>query len=179
MEKVDFILYQMKLVLGRRDFVRCQILSRKISKKHLNEKGLDLQKIQYYRFMVQYYVHEKQTLESAKAYQIIYDTYASKPDELDPTGNERAASFKNFVCYLLLTQYSNEKVDLLNIVNAKYARELDSQTNEILARYLRRFLTAELLPFNAAEIENSIKGYEPFIEGETENASTHLQEFLR
>ncbi len=44
-EKVDFILYQMKLVLGRRDFVRCQILSRKISKKHLNEKGLEAQKI--------------------------------------------------------------------------------------------------------------------------------------
>lgn len=40
-EKVDFILYQMKLVLGRRDFVRCQILSRKISKKHINEKGLE------------------------------------------------------------------------------------------------------------------------------------------
>ena len=41
MEKVDFILYQMKLVLQRRDFVRCQILSRKISKKHLNERGLE------------------------------------------------------------------------------------------------------------------------------------------
>jgi 26S proteasome regulatory subunit N5 len=40
-EKVDFILYQMKLVLGRRDFVRCQILSRKISKKHINEKGFE------------------------------------------------------------------------------------------------------------------------------------------
>ena len=76
-EKVDFILYQMKLVLGRRDFVRCQILSRKISKKHLNEKGLERQKIEYFRFMLQYYVHEKQTLEAAKAYQIIYDTYAA------------------------------------------------------------------------------------------------------
>ena len=75
--------------------------------------------------MVKYYVHEKHTLETAKAYQIIYDTYAASPEELDPTGNERAASFKNFVCYLLLSQYSNEKVDLLNIVNQKYARELD------------------------------------------------------
>jgi 26S proteasome regulatory subunit N5 len=44
-EKVDFILYQMKLVLNRADFVRCQILSRKISKRHLNEKGLEKQKI--------------------------------------------------------------------------------------------------------------------------------------
>lgn len=179
MEKVDFILYQMKLVLGRRDFVRCQILSRKISKKNLNEKGLERQKIQYYRFMVQYYVHEKHTLDTAKAYQIIYDTYAALPDELDPSGNERAASFKNFVIYLLLSTYSNEKVDLLHIVEAKYARELDSATNEVLAKYLRRFLTAELLPFNDKEIEASIKGYEPFLEAETEHASLHLQDFLR
>jgi hypothetical protein len=113
---------------------------------------------------VQYYIHEKQTLDTAKSYQIIYDTYALAPEELDPTGNERAAAFKNFVSYLLLTSYSNEKVDLLNIVNSKYARELDSQTNEVLARYLRRFLAAELLPFNAMEIETSIKGYEPFLE---------------
>lgn len=44
-EKVEFILYQMKLVLMRRDFVRCQILSRKISKRHLSEKGLEKHKI--------------------------------------------------------------------------------------------------------------------------------------
>jgi len=74
-EKVDFILYQMKLVLIRRDFVRCQILSRKISKKHINEKGLEKQKVQYYRYMVQYYIHERMTLDSAKAFQIIYDTF--------------------------------------------------------------------------------------------------------
>lgn len=167
-------MYQMKLVLARRDFVRCQILSRKISKKHLSEKGLEKQKIQYYRYMVQYYVHERQTLETAKAYQIIYDTYAAAPEELDPTGNDRAHSFKNFVCYLLLSSYSNEKVDLLNIVNTNYARELDSPLNEILSRYLRRFLTAELLPFNSLEIENSIKGYEPFLASDTEHADTHL-----
>ncbi len=129
--------------------------------------------------MVQYYVHERHTLDTAKAYQIIYDTQAAAADELDPTGNERAASFKNFVIYLLLSAYSNEKVDLLHIVEAKYARELDQPTNEILAKYLRRFLTAELLPFNDKEIEASIKSYEPFQEGETEHASTHLQDFLR
>ena len=67
-EKVDFILYQMKLVLLRRDFVRCQILSRKISKKNLAEKGLERQKIQYFRFMIQYYIHERNTLEGAKSY---------------------------------------------------------------------------------------------------------------
>jgi len=58
----------MKLVLLRRDFVRCQILSRKISRKHLNEVGLEALKIQYYLYMVQYYIHEKMHLEAAKSY---------------------------------------------------------------------------------------------------------------
>ena len=40
-EKVDFILYQMKLVLARQDYIRTQILSRKISKRAISEKGLE------------------------------------------------------------------------------------------------------------------------------------------
>lgn len=171
----------MKLVLGRRDFVRCQILSRKISKKHLNEKGLQKQKIQFYRYMVLYYIHERMTLDIAKAFQTIFDTFnAGQPaDELDPSGKERQESFQNFVIYLMLSTYSNEKVDLLNIVQANYARELDAPHNELLARYLKRFLTAELLPFEAKEVENSVAIYEPFREDQTEHASTHMQEFLR
>lgn len=79
-EKVDFILYQMKLVLARRDFVRCQILSRKISKKHISEKGLEQAKVTYYRFLVAYHVHEKQSLEVAKDFQVIYDTIQANPE---------------------------------------------------------------------------------------------------
>lgn len=177
-EKVDFILYQMKLVLQRRDFVRCQILSRKISKKHLNERGLEKQKVQYYMFLVQYFVHEKQSLETAKAFQIIYDTQNAAPEELDPSGQERLASFQNFVIFLLLSPHSNEKVDLLNIVVAKYPRELDTPQTEPLARYLRRFLSSELVPFDATIVQNEVRGYQPFLDS-MEHAGLHLQEFLR
>ena len=74
----------------RQDYVRLQILSRKISKKAIGEKGLEQQKIDYYNFMVKYYVHEKETLEAAKAYQTIYDTINKTPVEegtpgLDPS----------------------------------------------------------------------------------------------
>lgn len=90
-EKVEFILYQMKLVLMRKDFVRCQILSRKISKRHLNEKGLEKLKIEYFMFMIKYYVHEKMILDVAKAYQTIFDTInKAEPEllkELDADGN--------------------------------------------------------------------------------------------
>ena len=67
-EKVDFILYQMKLVLARQDYIRTQILSRKISKRAISEKGLEQQKITYFGFMVRYYVHEKEVLEASKCY---------------------------------------------------------------------------------------------------------------
>ena len=81
-EKVEFILYQMKLVLMRKDFVRCQILSRKISKRHLGEAGLEELKIQYYLYMIQYYIHEKMILDAAKAYQTIFDTINKAEGEL-------------------------------------------------------------------------------------------------
>ena len=67
-QKLEFILYQMKLVLMRKDFVRCQILSRKISKRHMSEKGLEKLKIEFLRFMVRYYIHEKMTFDIAKSY---------------------------------------------------------------------------------------------------------------
>ena len=90
-EKLEFILYQMKLTLARNDFVRVQILSRKISKRHMSAEGLEKMKIQFYQYMILYYVHEKMNMQAAQAYQTIYDTiHAAKEGEdrqkLDPIG---------------------------------------------------------------------------------------------
>ena len=169
----------MKLVLVRRDFVRVQILSRKISKKHISEKGLETQKVQFYSYLLRYFIHEKMTIDTAKAYQTIYDTYNKSDAELnlDPTGELKNAAFQNFIIYLMIAPYDNEKVDLLNIVNSLYARELDQ--NETLSKYLRKFLSFEIMPFNDQEIEEQVRQYEPFREDQTEHAKTHLQEYLR
>jgi len=51
----------------------------------------------------------------------------------------------------MLSPYSNEKVDLLNIVDSLYQRELD--LNELISKFLRKFLTYELMPLNENEIE--------------------------
>ncbi len=51
----------------------------------------------------------------------------------------------------MIAPYSNEKVDLLHIVETTYARELD--LNEPIAKFLKKFLAFELLPFNEAEVE--------------------------
>ena len=65
----------MKLVLLRNDYVRCHILSKKISNKAISEAGLEAEKIKFYQFMVRYYIHEKEYLQAAKAYQTIYNTF--------------------------------------------------------------------------------------------------------
>ena len=67
-EKIEFILYQMQLVHQRRDFVRLQIMSRKLAKKQLNLPGFEQLKIQYYHFIVKYHIHEKRPIDVAKAY---------------------------------------------------------------------------------------------------------------
>lgn len=65
-EKIEFILYQMKLVHMRRDFVRLQIMSRKLAKKQLAIAGFEHLKVEYYHFLVKYHIHEKMYLEIAK-----------------------------------------------------------------------------------------------------------------
>ena len=77
----------------------------------------------------------------------------------------------------MVAPHTNEKVDLLNIASALYARELDE--NELLARYLRKFLGAELLPFNKQEVEGQFALFEPFRPEVTEHAGLHMEEFLR
>jgi len=147
---VEFILYQMKLVLARNDFVRCQILSRKISNRALNEKGIEASKIQYYKNMVQYYVHEKELLEAAKAYQLIYDTInKATPEEAAVLEarypNDRVEAFQNFVLYLLISSYDQIKVDLLKVVESTYPRELEKQENEKISSWVKKMLNFELM----------------------------------
>lgn len=164
----------------RRDFVRCQILSRKISKRHLNEKGLEKLKIQYYQFMIQYYVHEKMILDCAKAYQTMFDTInKAEPDlakELDEDDTLKNKFFQNFVIYLLISAYDNEKVDLMHILESLYARDLEK--NDLLSRFVHKLLTYELMPLNEEEIQNQMAGFDPFVES-TENNKAHMRDFLR
>lgn len=180
-EKVEFILYQMKLVLARQDYIRTQILSRKISKRAISEKGLEAQKITFYDFMVRYYIHEKDILEASKSYQIMYDTINKCGDDelkakLDPSGEIRNKSFQNFVLYLLVSGYSQEKVDLLNVVEVMYPRELEQ--NELLAKYVRKFLTFELVPLQEDTIKQQMGAYEPFQE-QTMHSKNHMIELIR
>merc|ERR1719188_808684 len=73
-EKTEYILNQMRLVLGKKDFVRTQIISRKINPKLLEAEDFQDLKITYYEYMVRYWLHEKKHLDVCKCYLAIYQT---------------------------------------------------------------------------------------------------------
>lgn len=100
--------------------------------------------------MVQYYVHEKELLEAAKAYQLIYDTInKATPEEAAVLEarfpNDRVEAFQNFVLYLLISSYDQTKVDLLKVVESAYPRELEKQENEKISSWVKKMLNFELM----------------------------------
>ncbi|XP_078444084.1 26S proteasome non-ATPase regulatory subunit 12 homolog A-like [Wolffia australiana] len=99
-EKIAFILEQVRLSLDRQDYVRAQILSRKIStrvfdadvsKSKKPKEGesiveeappdvpslLELKRI-YYELMIRYHLHNKDYLEICRCYKAIYEIPAVK-----------------------------------------------------------------------------------------------------
>ena len=160
--------------------MRLQILSRKISNRAINEAGLEDCKIQYFKFMVRYFIHEKEMLEASKAYQTIYDTInKATPEltkELDPTGGERKLAFQNFVLFLMLTPFTAEKVELMAKVDAMYPRELEAE--DLLGKFMHKLQTFELMPLNEAEIESQLSQFEPFQES-VKNHKAHSREFVK
>ena len=120
-------------------------------------------------------------METSKCYQTIYDTInKAEGDELkaklDPTGEIRTSSFQNFILYLLISPYTQEKIDNLNMIEAMYPRELE--THELLAKYVRKFLTFELMPLQEDDITQQMAQFEPFQERTLHNKN-HLIELIR
>ena len=51
-EKVEFILEQMRLCLAKKDYIRTQIISKKINTKFFEDKDFDELKLKYYELMI-------------------------------------------------------------------------------------------------------------------------------
>lgn len=135
-EKADFILEQMRLCLDKQDFVRTQILSNKINKKTLNEKGFEDLKIRFYLSMVRLYTHEKKYLDICRAYHAILTTPKVQEDE---------KLWKQYlqlvVVYICLSAQDNEQVDFMNRINE------DTKLEQVphFKKLLTLFLTKELM----------------------------------
>ncbi|XP_021771108.1 26S proteasome non-ATPase regulatory subunit 12 homolog A-like [Chenopodium quinoa] len=131
-EKIAFILEQVRLCLDRKDYVRAQILSRKISprvfdidpskeKKKPKEGDAiveeapaniptlpELKRI-YYELMIRYYKHHNDYLEICRCYKAIYDIPSVKEDP------EQWTPILRKICwYLALAPHDPMQSSLLN-----------------------------------------------------------------
>lgn len=112
-EKIEFILEQIRLTLGKQDYVRAYIVANKISKKHLAEENMQAFKVRYYELMAEYHRHEKDPFQLAKDYHAIYST----PEVLSDDEKWRAA-LTSAVLFLSLSPYGMDQQQMLHLIEA-------------------------------------------------------------
>jgi len=143
-EKVDFILEQMRLLLAKNDYIRTQLVSKKISTKIFEKEEFSDLKLRFYELMIQYGEHEEMYLEVCKFYYEIYNT----PSVQQSTWQE---AFKNIIIYAIMSPYNNEQSDLISRINQdKKLEELP-----LFQSFIKAYLNSELM--NWEEIETKYK----------------------
>uniref|UniRef100_A0A7E4V9H9 PCI domain-containing protein n=1 Tax=Panagrellus redivivus TaxID=6233 RepID=A0A7E4V9H9_PANRE len=140
LEKVTFLLHQMKLSLLRQDYVRASIISRKISIKFFDNKSEQIQnmKIEYYKYMVEIGLQEKNYLDVCRHYRALFDTPKVAADV-----EMVKEVLKCVVLFIVLTPHGNEQHDLLHRIHAIRQIELIPDYNGLL----ELFINQEVIPW--------------------------------
>lgn len=91
MEKIEFILEQVRLLLLKKDYVRAFIVSKKVQRKGLEEPGFEVVKVKFYQLMVEYHMYEKQVFELFQCHNAIYNTREAAEPGADGDGDAAMA----------------------------------------------------------------------------------------
>jgi 26S proteasome regulatory subunit N5 len=114
-EKADYLLEQVRLVLLKKDYVRTEIIAKKLAVKQFNEgdaktnpKWQEL-KMKYYSLMIEYHKHFSHYLEITKAYREIFNTARVQADPA-----QWKEILTKLVIYGILSPWDAELSDILN-----------------------------------------------------------------
>ncbi|KAH7943001.1 hypothetical protein HPB52_003984 [Rhipicephalus sanguineus] len=142
-EKVELILEQMRLCLARQDYIRTQIISKKIAPKFFDDPAQQDLKLRYYKLMIELDQHEGSYLAICKHYSALYRTESVQQDEAQRKEAIRRfeQALRNMLLFLMLSPHDNEQHDLIH--RAKLDKNLDElpQYKELL----KLFITRELI----------------------------------
>ena len=116
-EKVEFILYQMRIMIKMNDQIRLQMVSKKLNEKNINHAGIEDLKVRYYAYLIHYHNHANNYGQVSQFYKIIYDTYVSNAEVQEKLGKELDFGFsleeenllENLVLYLAVSPFSMER----------------------------------------------------------------------
>jgi 26S proteasome regulatory subunit N5 len=177
--KIDYILFQMEVLIKKGDFIRTLIVSNKIKRNHLDEEGIELLKIRFYKLMILYHIHEKKYIEVSKCYKILYDFVKYINDKLAEfekknleikkkvldnyfeikKENNLQQLFENYVLFLSICPPELETKNMLNELIIKYKKELDINKNVLFI--VEKRLSDEIIIINNS-LFNKYKNFEIF-----------------
>ncbi|XP_066603716.1 26S proteasome non-ATPase regulatory subunit 12 [Prorops nasuta] len=141
-EKASLILEQMRLCLAKQDFVRTQIIAKKINVKFFsdeNDEETQALKLKYYDLMMELARHEGWHLELCRHNRAVLETPAVKDDV-----KKRHTALSRAVLYLVLAPHEPEQADLTHRLLA------DKLLDEIptYKELLRLFVNPELIKWS-------------------------------
>jgi len=166
-EKTEYILEQMRLVLCKKDYVRLQIISKKLNTKLLEPEEFQDLKLRYYGFMIEYWLHESKYLEVCKCYFAIFHTKNTQEDEA-----KWKPALTSYALYLMLAMFDNEQNDMLNKLFTVEAKKLEKLP--AIKQLIKVFLTKELAPWPLPN-EAVVKACEPFQDKPHEGAAARWE----
>jgi len=147
-EKLDYMLEQIRLCLGKKDFIRANIIQKKVKRNTLEEGDSEDIKVRFYRLMIDYHTHEKQPLELAQSYLAIFRTpgIQEAPEDWEP-------ELKSAVIMLCISPFGNEQIDLVH----KLLREDKIKHVPAYKSLLEHFVTDEIAQWPLPEHEELTK----------------------
>jgi 26S proteasome regulatory subunit N5 len=110
-EKLEFILYQMKIMLKKQDYVRFFIISKKINENNINDDEIADLKVAYFAYMASYFNHENRFADCTRAYRIIWETLRTTKKAIPQTLDFRFSAapadvLSNYIGFLALQPFS-------------------------------------------------------------------------
>ncbi|KAL0278604.1 UNVERIFIED_CONTAM: hypothetical protein PYX00_000376 [Menopon gallinae] len=139
-EKVELILEQMRLCLAKKDYIRTQIISKKINTKFFDGEKTQELKLKYYHLMIELDQHEGSFLATCKHYRAVLNTPSIQADP-----QQRHLVLQNVILYLILAPYDNEQADLTHrVMEDKLIDELPAYKE-----LLKMFINPELIQWSA------------------------------
>ena len=177
--KIEYILFQMQVLIDKGDYIRTLIVSNKIKRNHLDDEGIELLKIRFFRLMILYYMHEKNYLETSKCYKTLYDFIKSineklvdvekknveiKPKVIDnyiqaQKDNNLQQIFENYILFLSICPPELETKNMLNELLIKYKKDLDK--NKTLLYIVEKRLSDDIILIDN-NLFNRFKDFEIF-----------------
>lgn len=144
LEKTEYILEQVRLTLAKRDYVRANILSKKILRRTLDESGFQACKLKFFSLLIEYDTHENNVLELCRHWLAILNTPVVQDDDA-----QWCKAIEHAAVFAVLAPHSNLQSDLLHTLAANKLLELVPPYHALVTKFTTKEIIAYPLPHDA------------------------------